>query len=402
VSYEKIKVFNKGEIKMRIILYTGKGGVGKTSVAAATACSIAKEGKRVLVMSTDQAHSLSDSFDIKLSNTPTTISNNLQALEVDAVLENENIWGNIKAYVEKLMLLKANKSIESEELLIFPGFEDLLALLKIKEIHDAGEYDVLIVDCAPTGETMSLLKFPELFKWWMEKFYPMKKKGAKLAKPIIEATIKIPIPDDKTFDEFELLYSKIDELHTLLLDRDKVSIRIVTTPEKIVVKEAKRSFSYLHLFDFNVDAVIINKIFSEEGGKGYFEKWLDIQGESIKDIYESFSPVPVFRSQLMESEIRKYDALLKMGESIYKGILPEEILFQEKIFEVFKSGDEGYDLIINMPFIDKKELNLLQKGDELSISIKNEKRSFMLPKKLHSKEVDKANYNDGKLIIHFN
>jgi arsenite-transporting ATPase len=402
VSYEKIKVFNKGEIKMRIILYTGKGGVGKTSVAAATACSIAKEGKRVLVMSTDQAHSLSDSFDIKLSNTPTTISNNLQALEVDAVLENENIWGNIKAYVEKLMLLKANKSIESEELLIFPGFEDLLALLKIKEIHDAGEYDVLIVDCAPTGETMSLLKFPELFKWWMEKFYPMKKKGAKLVKPIIEATIKIPIPDDKTFDEFELLYSKIDELHTLLLDRDKVSIRIVTTPEKIVVKEAKRSFSYLHLFDFNVDAVIINKIFSEEGGKGYFEKWLDIQGESIKDIYESFSPVPVFKSQLMESEIRKYDALLKMGESIYNGIVPEEILFQERIFEVFKSEDEGYDLIINMPFVDKKELNLLQKGDELSISIKNEKRSFMLPKKLHSKEVDKANYNDGKLIIHFN
>lgn len=386
---------------MRIILYTGKGGVGKTSVAAATACSIAKKGKKVLVMSTDQAHSLSDSFDIKLSNIPTQISNNLYALEVDAVLENESIWKNIKTYVEKLMFLKASKSIESEELLIFPGFEDLLALLKIKEIHDADEYDVLIVDCAPTGETMSLLKFPELFKWWMEKFYPMKKKGAKLVKPIIESTIKIPIPDDKTFDEFELLYSKIDELHTLLLRRDTVSIRIVTTPEKIVVKEAKRSFSYLHLFDFNVDAVVINKIFSEEGGKGYFEKWLEIQDESIKDIYESFSPVPVFTSQLMESEIRKYDALLKMGESIYKEIVPEEVLFQEKIFDVLKSEDVGYYLVINMPFVDKKELNLLQKGDELSISIKNEKRSFMLPKKLHSKEVDKANYKDGKLTIHF-
>lgn len=386
---------------MRIILYTGKGGVGKTSVAAATACRIAKQGKKVLVMSTDQAHSLSDSFDIKLSNIPKRISDNLDALEVDAVLENENVWSNIKGYIEKLMLLKSNKSIENEELLVFPGFEDLLSLLKIKEIHDEGNYDVLIVDCAPTGETMSLLKFPEIFKWWMEKFYPIKKKGAKLAKPIIEATMKVPVPDDKTFDEVELLYNKIDELHTLLLDKDKVSIRIVTTPEKIVVKEAKRSFSYLHLFDFNVDAVIINKIFSEEGGRGYFEKWLDIQKESIQDIYDSFKPVPIFKSELMGNEIRKYDILLKMGETIYGNASPEEILFKDKIFEVEKSKDEGYNLIINMPFVDKKELNLYQKGDELSISIKNEKRSFVLPRKLHSKEVTKANYKDGKLVVQF-
>jgi arsenite-transporting ATPase len=387
---------------MRIILYTGKGGVGKTSVAAATACKIAREGSKVLIMSTDAAHSLSDSFDIKLSNTPTRIHDNLEALEVDAVLENENTWANIKSYIEKLMLLKSNKSIESEELLVFPGFEDLLSLLKIKEIHDTGKYDVIIVDCAPTGETMSLLKFPELFKWWMEKFYPIKKKGAKLAKPIVEATMKIPIPDDKTFDEIEMLYNKIDELHKLLLDKSKVSIRIVTTPEKIVVKEAKRSFAYLHLFDFNVDAVIINRIFSKEGSRGYFEKWMDIQKESIKDIYESFSPVPIFRSELMGSEIRKYDLLLKMGENVYKEISPERILFHDKIFEIEKAEKEGYDLIINMPFVDKKELNLFQKGDELSISIKNEKRSFVLPKKLHSKEVQKANYKDGKLVILFN
>jgi arsenite/tail-anchored protein-transporting ATPase len=386
---------------MRITLYTGKGGVGKTSVAAATACKIAREGKKVLIMSTDQAHSLGDSFDIKLSNTPLKIQDNLYALEVDAVLENENVWGNIKAYFEKLMLLKSSKSIETEELLVFPGFEDLLALLKVKQIHDEGEYDVLIVDCAPTGETMSLLKFPELFKWWMEKFYPMKKKGAKLAKPILEATLKVPVPDDNTFDDIEKLYTMIDELHKLLLDKDKVSIRIVTTPEKIVIKEAKRSFAYLHLFDYNVDAVIINKIFSEEGGKGYFEKWLDIQAESIKDIYESFNPVPIFKSELMENEVRKYESLLEMGELIYKTVSPEKILFKDKIFQVEKAKDKGYNLVINMPFVDKKELKLYQKGDELSISIKNEKRSFVLPRKLHSMDVSRANYDDGKLIINF-
>lgn len=385
---------------MRIILYTGKGGVGKTSIAAATACKIAKEGKKVLVISTDQAHSLGDSFNIKLSNKPINITNNLDTLEVNIISENEAIWGNIKSYIEKLAMFKADKNIESEELLVFPGFEDLLALLKIKEINDENKYDVLIVDCAPTGETMALLKFPELFKWWMEKFFPFKRKAASMVKPIIDATLKVPIPDAKTFDEIEELYKKIDKLHKLLMDREKVSIRIVTTPEKIVVKEAKRSFSYLHLFDFNVDAIIINKIFSKEIGKGYFEKWMQIQEDSINEIYESFKPVPIFKATLMNSEIRKYESLIKMGESIFGEVVPEEIFFKDKIFEV-ENIEGNYNLIINMPFVDKKELNIYHKGDELSISIKNEKRSFTLPQKLLSKEVDKASYSEGKLRIHF-
>lgn len=388
---------------MRIILYTGKGGVGKTSVASATACHIAKYGKRVLIMSTDQAHSLSDAFGVKLSNNPRKISRNLEAIEVDALIENEAIWGNIKGYIEKLMLSKTMKSIEVEELLVFPGFEDLISLLKIKQINDENNYDVLIVDCAPTGETMSLLKFPELFKWWMDKIFPMKRKAAKLVKPIIDRTIKFPLPDDKTFDEIEILYNKIDELHKLMLQKDTVSLRIVTTPEKIVIKEAKRNFSYLHLYDFNVDAIIVNKIISEEGGKGYFEKWMKLQTENLEDIKESFSPVPIFKTELMHSEVRDYDSLLCMGQSIFKSVSAEKVLFKEKIFEVEKSStDESYYLNINMPFVDKNELNLLQKGDEISISIKNEKRNFVLPQKLHSKEIIKANYEQGKLRIQFN
>ena len=388
---------------MRIILYTGKGGVGKTSVAAATACCIAKRGKKVLIMSTDQAHSLGDVFGVKLSNTPIKISDNLEAIEVDALIENQAIWGNIKGYIEKLMLLKTEKSIEIEELLVFPGLEDLISLLKIKKISDENNYEVLIVDCAPTGETMSLLKFPEVFKWWMEKFFPMKRKAAKIAKPIIDHTIRIPLPDEKTFDEIENLYKKIDELHELMLQKDKVSLRIVTTPEKIVIKEAKRNFSYLHLYDFNVDAIIVNKIISKEGGIGYFEKWMKLQSENLKDISESFSKVPIFKAELMHSEVRDYAILLNMGESLFKEVFAEKVFFKDKIFEIEKSRiDESYYLNINMPFIDKKELNLLQKGDEISISIKNEKRNFMLPQKLHSKKIIKANYEEGKLKIQFN
>ncbi|MGY0373007.1 ArsA family ATPase [Clostridium sp. JNZ J1-5] len=385
---------------MRIILYTGKGGVGKTSVAAATACKIASEGKKVLVVSTDQAHSLGDSFDIKLSNDPLEISNNLYAMEIDSVLENENAWGNIKSYIEKLITLKSDKSIETEELLVFPGFEELLALIKIKSIYDEGKYDVLIVDCAPTGETMSLLKFPDLFKWWMEKLFPIKRKGAKIAKPIVEATMKIPMPTDDTFNDIEKLYLKIDELHSLMLNKDIVSIRIVTTPEKIVVKEAKRSFSYLHLFDYNVDGIIINKIFSEDSLKGYFEGWGNIQKESIGDIYDSFKGIPVFKLELMSDELRKYETLQKVGDRIYGEVSPENVLFQDKIFTIEK-GEEGYNLAINMPFVDKKELKLSQSGDEITISIKNERRSFILPTKLQSKEIIEAKYNDGKLNIHF-
>lgn len=387
---------------MRIILYTGKGGVGKTSIAAATACKIASEGKKVLIMSTDQAHSLSDCFDVKLSNNPVNISENLDAIEIDTIIENEKNWSNIKSYVEKLMFLKGTKSIDAEELLVFPGFDDLLSLIKIKDISDEDKYDVLIVDCAPTGETMSLLKFPDIFKWWMEKIFPLKRKAAKIAKPIIETTIKVPVPDKATFDEIDKLYMKIDELHKLLLDREKVSIRIVTTPEKIVITEAKRSFSYMHLFDFNVDAIIINRIFSEEGAKGYFEKWLKIQNNNINDIYESFRPIPIFKSYLLENEIRKYDVLLHAGNEIFKHCSPSEIFFSEKIFEIEKSKtDDSYDLIINMPFVDKKDLNIYQKGDELSVSVKNEKRNFILPKKLLNKEVSTAQYKEGKLAIHF-
>ncbi|MEW9124711.1 MAG: ArsA family ATPase [Thermotaleaceae bacterium] len=385
---------------MRIILYTGKGGVGKTSVAAATASKIANEGKRVLVVSTDQAHSLGDSFDIKLSNEPLKIANNLYAMEIDSVLENEKAWGNIREYFERLITLKSEKTIESEELLVFPGFEELLALLKIKELYDKGSYDVLIVDCAPTGETMSLLKFPDLFKWWMEKIFPIKRKGAKLTKPIIESTLKIPIPTEDTFDDIERLYSKIHELHGLMLDKDIVSIRIVTTPEKIVIKEAKRSFSYLHLFDYNVDGIIINKIFSQESLEGYFESWGNIQKESMDELYDSFKGIPIFTLELMNDELRTYEVLKKVGYRIYGEVNPESVLFRDRIFTIEKEAD-GYKLGISMPFVDKRELNLSQKGDEVTISIKNERRSFILPTKLQSKEIISAKYNEGRLNIYF-
>lgn len=385
---------------MRVILYTGKGGVGKTSIAAATACNIACAGKRVLIMSTDEAHSLSDSFNIKLGNEAIKIEENLYGMEIDTVIENEQMWGKLKGYMKNLLTIKSNETIESEELLVFPGFEELLSLIKIKEIEDSGKYDVLIVDCAPTGETMSLLKFPDVFRWWMEKIFPIKKKGAKIAKPIIENTIKIPMPSDEVFNEIEGIYKKIDDLHNIMMDKENVSIRIVTTPEKIVIKEAKRSFSYLHLFNYNVDSIIINKIFPMESTKGYFEKWSNIQKESIKEIEESFSEVPIFKCDLMKKELREYNFLNDISTKIYNNIDPSKILFNKQIFLLRK--EEGVEVLcIDMPFIDKSELELLQNEDELIISIKNERRIITLPKSLQSKEIKQGKYENGYLNIYF-
>jgi arsenite-transporting ATPase len=385
---------------MRILLYTGKGGVGKTSIAAATALKISSEGLRTIIMSTDQAHSLSDSFGIKLGNSPEKISENLYGVEINSLIENEKIWGKLKKYIEKLLLLKSEKTIETEELLVFPGFEELLSLIRIKEFCDSNEYDVVIVDCAPTGETLSLLKFPELFKWWMAKLFPMKRKAAKIAKPMVEATFKIPIPSDDVFEEIENIYLKLDELHEILTDKKITSIRIVTTPEKIVINETKRNFSYLHLFDLNVDGIIINKIFSEDGSKGYFENWVSVQEKNIFDLENSFQPINIFKGFLYPNELRGIEMLKEVGSELYGDVNPADILWEGKIFEIYKK--DGDDVMkIHIPFIEKNKFDLLQRGDEMSLSVNNERRSFILPKRLHGKEISGAKYDNGYLNVTF-
>lgn len=385
---------------MRIILYTGKGGVGKTSVAAATACQIAASGKKVLVISTDQAHSLGDSLDCKLNSSPMEVSDHLYALEVDAITECEQAWGNLKEYIKRLLTSKGGESMEAEELLVFPGLEELTSLFKIKEIYDQGIYDVLIVDCAPTGETLSLLKFPEMFGEWIEQVIPFKRKALKVAGPAVEKVMKMPMPKDDIFDEIEILCDKMNTLRDLMWNKDIVSIRIVTTPEKIVIKEAKRNFSYLHLFNYNVDAIIVNKIYPEESLSGYFHQWIQNQEEALEDIRESFMGTPVFYLKLLKNELRTIERLKAVSGTLYGNTNPEEILFKDMIFATEKVGEKEM-FKIALPFFELKDMDLLQKGDELTLVIKNERRRFILPNKLKNKEVQSAKYEDGMLKLIF-
>lgn len=385
---------------MRIVLYTGKGGVGKTSVAAATAVKVASEGKKVLIMSTDQAHSLGDSLGVQLTNEPVEVTKNLWALEIDSIIEGEKAWGNMKEYMKQFLTAKADGGIETEELLVFPGLEELFSLFRIIDIYEQNQYDLLIVDCAPTGETLSLLKFPEVFGNFIRNVLPMKKKATKIAGPMVEKLTKIPMPKDNVFDDIEVLDNKLEKLQVIMMDKSVTSIRIVTTPERIVIKEAKRNFTCLHLFNYNVDAIIVNKVYPRNALDGYFNKWISLQEEGIKDIKESFGQIPIFTLGLLNSELKSIDTLLKASALIYDKSNPIEVLFQDKIFEIRKE-QEQYILALNLPFTSKDQLELSQKGDELLVEICNERRCFTLPDVLKGKVVEGANYEDGWLSIRF-
>ena len=395
---KKVILDDRKGINMRIIIYTGKGGVGKTSMAAATACKIAKNGKKVLIMSTDQAHSLGDSFDIKVGKEPTKIMEDLDAMEIDSVYESEKSWGHLKNYFKEFLTSKGGSGIEVEELLVFPGLEELFSMFKILDVYESGEYDTVIVDCAPTGETLQLLKYPERLSGLIAKVLPMERKGVKLLGPVVEKLAKIPMPKDNVFDDVEHLMDKMERLQKLLLNKDVVSLRVVTTPEKIVISEAKRNFTCLYLYHYNVDAIIVNHIYPQQAMEGYFNKWIKLQEEGLLEIQKSFSEVPKFYVELQKKEIRSVEVLCEIGESIFADTDPNRVLFQK---EIYIHDRENSSLKIYLPFADKEELELEQQGREIVVGVKNESRKFPIPEEFSDMEIEGAKFDEGYLNIRF-
>jgi arsenite-transporting ATPase len=385
---------------MRIILYTGKGGVGKTSLAAATACINAGRGRKTLIVSTDAAHSLGDSFDRQLSPEPEEISPNLWAQEIDSTHEIEQGWGKVQEYLTALFTTKAIKDITTEELTVFPGMEDLLSLLRILKYYKEGRFDCIIIDCAPTGETLSLLSFPELLRWWMDKLFSMKRKAAKVIRPIIQPFTEIPLPGDDIFAEIENIYHQLDEMREVFSNREVTSIRIVVNPEKMVIKEAQRSFTYLNIYNFNIDGIIVNRVIPADVTDEYFSAWKDIQKKYRTLIDESFSPVPVFEAPLFEQEVVGIDMLRRMGETVFEGRDPEAILYRTRTQKIEKN-ETGYIMTVLMPFTGKDDVRLSQKGDELIIRVGALKRIMTLPRSLVSHRVTGAKFEDGGLKLHF-
>lgn len=385
---------------MRIILYTGKGGVGKTSIAAATALKSAKRGLKTLVVSTDAAHSLGDSLDIRLTPEPVEITKNLWAQEIDSIHEVEKGWGKVQEYLTALFTAKTVKDITTEELTVFPGFEDLLSLLRILGYYKQKTFDVIIIDCAPTGETLALLSFPDMLRWWMDKLFPLKRKAAKILRPVVEPLVGVPLPSDGVMGEIENIYNQLDEMRTILSDREISSIRIVVNPEKMVIKEAQRSFTYLNIYNYNIDALIVNRVIPDNVSDEYFKVWKDIQQKYRIMIKESFSPIPIYYAPLFEREIVGIEMLERLGDEVFESRDPVKIEYNLRTQEIKKEKDE-YIFSMHMPFVEKNEVSLNQKADELIIKVGNIKRTVTLPRTLLSYSVKGAKFEDEILKIRF-
>ncbi len=382
----------------RIYIFTGKGGVGKSSVATAHAIKSAQEGKRTLLVSTDMAHNLGDIFGMILGKEPKNILTNLDAYEIDPEYVMQQDYQSMLDCLTKM--LPQTEGDDLSDMGMMPGMEELFSLLKIADIQNEGTYDRIFVDCAPTGETLSLLKFPELLSWYMEKLFPIGKVAVRLLSPISKAAFKVELPNKTAMNDIEKMYVKLSELQNLFKDRETTSVRIVTTPEKMVVEETKRNFMYMNLYNFNVDGIYINRILPKDIENKFFSQWLLIQKKYIKEIKESFAALPIYEIPWYDEELKGKEAI----ERMIKDALQGDIVFQINSItqrEVFTQNEKGYLLEVPVPFVDKENLDLFQSTTDVVIKINNYKRNIPLPNVLRSYSITGAKLTDGVLGIQF-
>ena len=385
---------------MRVLLFTGKGGVGKTTVAAATAVRAAKAGQRTLVMSTDPAHSLGDSFDLPIGETATELAQNLWAEQIDAQSRLETNWREIQDYFVQLMNWAGVETIQAEELSVIPGLDEIFSLIDVRTHVEAGRYDLLVVDCAPTAETLRLLSLPEIMNWYIERVFPVQRRVVKGVRPLVTKMTTLPIAGDRFFASIERLHRNLDAVHRILTDEHTSSVRLVVNPEKMVISEARRTYTYLGLFGYRVDAVVVNRIFPDDIEDPYFSKWKDIQAEHLRSVHESFDPVPILTSRLFEREMVGIPLLEDMGDEVYGDIEATDILFRDDPIRVRRRAG-GYVLVMRLPFVAREDMDIHRKGDELFIRVGTYKRNLILPQTLQRLEVRGANFVGDHLEISF-
>ncbi len=389
------------QVTPRTILYTGKGGVGKTSVATATALACARSGMRTIVMSTDPAHSLADSLDVPLGAKPLEVEPNLFAQQVQANEEMERHWSAVQSWLTDLLSDRGLERITAEELTVPPGFDELFALLQIKDHHDSGEYDVIVVDCAPTGETLRLLSFPDVAQWWIEKVFPWERRLISAARPVAKAFLDIPLPDKQVYNEVERLVGSLVAMNDILRDHTNTSLRLVMTPDKMVISEAMRTFTYLNLYGYLTDAVIVNRLFPEETAEGYFASWREAQQENLVSVRDSFSPVPVRTAPYFDEEVIGTAMLTRLGDKLFEdGAEASKVLFDTIIQEIVIEDDNAH-LLLSLPFVEKGDIGLNKIGLEVVVRVGDQKRTIMLPNSMTGFKPSGAKVEDGRLRIEF-
>jgi arsenite-transporting ATPase len=387
---------------VRVILYTGKGGVGKTSVAAATALLAARRGARTLLLSTDPAHSIADAFDIEEHGSRIKINDNLFVHEVDALAELEANWNVIHGYATKLLASQGIDEILAEELASPPGMGEVAALMWIRKYYTEDKYDLLVVDCAPTGETLQLLSFPEVARWWLNKIFPLERKVMKVARPILQPMIGMPLPKDEVFASMKDLLLDLGGTRDILVDNKTTSVRLVLNLEKMVIKEAQRAYTYLNLYDYQTDAVIVNRVLPPDGEGQFLAGWRKSQQQYESQVVTSFGSIPILHAPMFEQEVVGQEMLLRLGEAVFADHDPMQVLIENRPQRVEKVGAD-YVLSLDLPFVSKDQVDLIQRQDELFIRVGPYKREISLPRVLAKRRSRTARFDPSgrTLSIHF-
>lgn len=392
---------------MRVIVHTGKGGVGKTSISAATALRCAEMGLKTIVISTDTAHSLADSLEKKIGPEPIEIYPNLWAQEVDARYSMDKYWGRFQKYLVTLFSRGGVDDIVAEEVTILPGLEEGAHLLWINKYFEEGEFDVLIVDAAPTAETLRLLSLPDVTRWWLERVLTLTRGAARILRPIGRVLGRnkegdSAIPDEDAWDQIRNLFDTLDKVRDLLADPEVASIRLVVNPEKMVIKETQRTYTYLNLYGYATDAILCNRIIPDEVTDPYFQMWKDKQRENLAYIEEAFGGLPLRTAPMFGGEVGGLETLRKLADELYGDENPMTKMFDGKTHKIEKEANgDGYVLSVPLPFVDKDDMDLYRSRDELTLRVGPYRRNIVLPYALWDLEIADARFQESSLNIRF-
>ncbi|MFL6238035.1 MAG: ArsA family ATPase [Actinomycetes bacterium] len=390
---------------MRVLLFTGKGGVGKTTVAAATAAHAASQGRKTLVISTDAAHSLGDAFGVDTTSSrgePVEVDTGLAVQQVDTQRRFEQTWREVQSWLVSVLDAVGVDPLEAEELTVIPGADEVLALLEVRRQVESGVYEVVVVDCAPTAETLRLLALPDAFSWYVERVFPIERRVVRTLRPMLNRVSRVPMPQDRVFDAVERLSRELAEVRHVLTDPASASVRLVLTPEAVVVAEARRTLTSLSLYGYRVDGVIANRVFPEAGGDAWRSGWVASQSRQLAEVQSSFGPLPLWLAPYLGHEPVGVAALSAVAQELYADASTDPLAppAGPELIDVERTGDE-FVLSLALPLADKRAVDLVRKGDELVITVGSHRRVLALPSALRRCTVVGAALNDGRLRVRF-